>query len=545
MDTPITILGVDDKPANLLALEAVLEPLDIVLVKAFSGQEALQYVLEHDFALILLDVQMPEMDGFETASLIRSNKKSEQVPIIFVTAISFEKKYIFKGYDAGAVDYLFKPFDQHVLISKVKIFVELFRQKEKAKKRARKLEKANQRILDQQKELEKSEVRFRTAFDQSFQFMAILDTDGKIIEANALAHDLYADKNQDFTGRYLWDVRQFEKPDEKNILKESIKKAAANIPTNDETNLVRPDGTILPVIRTISPVRDEFGSVVYVTVQGHDISQIKQAEEEKLLLETQLRQAQKMEALGTLAGGIAHDFNNILSVVMGYAELANQNHHDPLKLRSHIEKIVAAANKARDLIQQILGFSRQAVLKKTAFKPSLAIKEAAKLLRASIPSFIDMRLDIDPECGRIFADHTQFHQILINLCTNAYHAMEFKPGILDICLNETMITEPQYFSNTSIEPGQYAHIQIKDTGIGMTEETVERIFDPYFTTKEIGKGTGMGLSIVHGIIKNHNGHIHVESAYGKGTTFHLYFPILNEASEQSASRFPVTQDISE
>ncbi len=532
MDTPITILGVDDKPANLLALEAVLDPLDIVLVKAFSGQEALEYVLDHDFALILLDVQMPEMDGFETASLIRTNKKTEQVPIIFVTAISFEKKYVFKGYDAGAVDYLFKPFDQHVLISKVKIFIELFRQKEKAKNRALKLEKANQRILDQQKELEKSEVRFRTAFDQSFQFMAILDTNGKIVEANELAYDLYADKNQNIIGRYLWDVWQFEEPDGKNNLKESIHKAALNISTNDETKLLRPDGSILPIIQTISPVKDEFGSVLYVTVQGHDISQIKQAEEEKLILENQLRQAQKMEALGTLAGGIAHDFNNILSVVLGYAELANQNHHDPLKMRGHLEKIVTAANKARDLVQQILGFSRQAVLKKVSFKPSQAINEAAKLLRASIPAFIDMRLDIDPACGTIVADPTQFHQILINLCTNAYHAMEYKHGTLDIRLNETMITQPQYFPDTSIEPGQYAHIQIKDTGIGMKEETVERIFDPYFTTKEIGKGTGMGLSIVHGIVQNHNGHIHVTSEYGKGSTFHLYFPIINETSDQ-------------
>lgn len=528
MDEPIKILGVDDRPKNLLALEAVLEELDICFVKAHSGQEALEYVFRQEFALILLDVQMPEMDGFETASLIRSNKRSEHIPIIFVTAISFEKKHVFKGYDVSAVDYLFKPIDPNILRSKVKVFIELFRQKEKLKNKALELEQANFQILEQQKALKKSEIRFRTAFDQSFQFMAILDVKGKVLELNDLACKACGITEKKMIGRYLWDTWQFKDKEEKTALEQRIEKAAKGESANDETVFYNEKGAKLAILRTISPVKDEFGRVIHISVQCQDITERKRAEEEKLMLETQLRQAQKMEALGTLAGGIAHDFNNILSVIFGYADMARRRLSDNSPEHAHLSKIFSAAEKARDLVKQILGFTRQTEIEKVPFQPALLIKETIKLLRASIPATIQIQTDIDPECGWISADPTQFHQILLNLCTNAYHAMEYTGGRIDISLYETRVDESELSKNKDLWPGQYARLSVRDNGTGMDRDILEKIFDPYFTTKEVGKGTGMGLSIVHGIVKRHKGFILVESSIGEGAVFHIHFPIIKK-----------------
>ncbi len=528
MSEPAKILCVDDRPNNLLALEAVLDDLDICLVKAYSGQQALECVLKQEFALILLDVQMPEMDGFETAELIRSNKRSEFIPIIFVTAISFEDKHVFKGYDTGAVDYLFKPIDSNILRSKVNVFIELFKQREKANNKALELKQANLRIIEQQKALEESEVRFRTAFDQSFQFMVILDENGRVLELNDLTQRVCNSTDKEIMNEYLWEAWAFNSKAEKNELKHCIEKAIKGESTNDESVFYDNQGNMFPILRTVSPVKDEFGVVVHITVQCQDISERKRVEEDKLKLETQLRQAQKMEALGTLAGGIAHDFNNILSVILGYAQLIRRHISDQSQEHKRISKIIDAGNRAKELVRQILGFSRQAEVERVPFKPSLLIKEAIKLLRASIPATIEINLDVNPSCGSIYADPTQIHQILINLCTNAYHAMEYSGGKLNIKLEEVHISESDISKYEDLNPGNYAYLSVKDNGCGIDDETVEKIFDPYFTTKKVGKGTGIGLSIVQGIIKSHKGSVSVESNIGKGTVFHVFFPIVKE-----------------
>ncbi len=256
-----------------------------------------------------------------------------------------------------------------------------------------------------------------------------------------------------------------------------------------------------------------------------DITGHKHAEEEKLKLESQLRQAQKMEAIGTLAGGIAHDFNNILSIIFGYNELAKEE-QDPANRRNHLEEIEKAAKRAKELVAQILAFSRKAEQQMQPLQVSLIIKEALKMLRSSIPATIEIRQNIASN-GMVLADPTQIHQIIMNLCTNAYHAMRETGGTLAVSLDQVTIG-PEEYGYAGLAPGNYLKLAVSDTGCGIEPKIFEKIFEPYFTTKKIGEGTGMGLAVVHGIVKSHHGHITVYSEPGKGTSFHVYLPLTAE-----------------
>ncbi|MFC1523257.1 ATP-binding protein [Thermodesulfobacteriota bacterium] len=257
---------------------------------------------------------------------------------------------------------------------------------------------------------------------------------------------------------------------------------------------------------------------------GRNISQRLQAEQEKEKLEAQLRQAQKMEAIGTLAGGIAHDFNNILASVLGFADLARYNIPAEHPAARHIEEVIKASYRARDLVSHILAFSRKSDHERKPLQIHLILKEALKLLQPSIPSTIEIRQNIDPGCGNILADPTQIHQIIINLCTNAYQAMEEKGGVLTITLSSQTISQDEAADDSEFEPGEYVLLTVSDTGPGIAPKILNRIFEPYFTTKEIGKGSGLGLSVIHGIVSTHRGIIRVKSTPGKGTAIHVYFP---------------------
>ncbi|MCB2182477.1 MAG: PAS domain S-box protein [Desulfobulbaceae bacterium] len=250
--------------------------------------------------------------------------------------------------------------------------------------------------------------------------------------------------------------------------------------------------------------------------------------ENKIQLEKQLKQATKMEAIGTLAGGIAHDFNNILGVVLGYAEMAKEDGPAGSQYTDDLDKIVTAGNRAKDLVKQILAFSRQTEVERIPLKLQSLVKEAMKMLRASIPTTIEIQENIDSGCGPVLADPTQVNQILMNLCTNANHAMEQSGGVLKIELRRTRLEKDHSQIKSSLKPGQYVELIVSDTGTGIGADVIDKIFDPYFTTKELGKGTGMGLAIIHGIIHEYGGAVTVESELGKGTAFHVYFPSVAE-----------------
>ncbi|QTA90383.1 response regulator [Desulfonema magnum] len=250
----------------------------------------------------------------------------------------------------------------------------------------------------------------------------------------------------------------------------------------------------------------------------------------------QLRQAQKMEAIGTLAGGIAHDFNNTLGAIIGYAQLTIYKLPGDSPFRHYLDQILNASYRAKDLVYQILMFSRRTEQEKKPVRISSVIKEDLKMLRAVIPSTIDIREHIESDTGTVEADPTQIHQVLMNLCTNAAHAMEEKGGVLEICLANTQLNDHETVQHPDLTPGKYLKLSVKDTGYGILPDMTERVFDPYFTTKEQGEGTGLGLAVVHGIVKSHEGAVTVTSNPGKGTVFDVYFPRAEEAEEISKPR---------
>ena len=268
-----------------------------------------------------------------------------------------------------------------------------------------------------------------------------------------------------------------------------------------------------------------------IVVVFDDVTELKRSAHAKSQLEARLRQAQKMEAMGTLAGGIAHDFNNILQAILGYAELAllKLPPKDPTK--HYVEQIFKAAQRARNLVTQILAFSHQTEQEFKPLKIEPVLHEAVGLLRAALPANINIKLNIEPEAGTVKADPTQVHQIIMNLCTNAAHAMREKGGLLKLGLTQVKIDQSAAPRITDLKPGSYMQLSVRDTGHGMSREILERIFDPFFTTKARGEGTGLGLSVVHGIVRVHGGAITAYSELGKGSQFHVYLPMISDESE--------------
>ena len=276
-------------------------------------------------------------------------------------------------------------------------------------------------------------------------------------------------------------------------------------------------GDVMEAEATFSPVIDQNGNIInFITVEK-DITELRR-------LEKQLQQSQKLEAIGTLAGGIAHDFNNILTAIIGFTELVIRDESCSKGIQKKLNRVLQAGLRAKDLAKQILAFNRQTEQDKKNIQVGLIIKEALKLLRASLPTTIEIRQDIKAISGIIFANPTQIHQILMNLCTNASHAMRERGGVLEVILDFVTIDQENSSHYPDLNLGPYLRLIVRDTGYGMDEKTLRRIFEPYFTTKKIGEGTGMGLAVVHGIVQAHNGAIYVDSNVGLGTTFEVLFP---------------------
>ncbi len=304
-----------------------------------------------------------------------------------------------------------------------------------------------------------------------------------------------------------------------------------------ELEMIRRDGSTVWIESTTSFLRDKAGQAIGILGINRNITERKLEEGNKARLEEQLRQAQKMESIGTLAGGIAHDFNNILGIIVGNTELVMNDVPEGNQAHHNLEEVIKASLRARDMVKQILAFSRQTEEQQTPVRIGSIIEESLKLLRSATPTTIEIREDFSIRTDTVLGDPTKISQILMNLCSNATHAMRDRGGVLEVSLNNTELDENDSALHQDLTAGKYVVLTVSDTGQGMEPEIVERMFDPYFTTKGVGEGSGMGLSVVHGIVKDHGGAVRVESKPGKGSSFEVFLPVLVRDVEPSSEPF--------
>jgi PAS domain S-box-containing protein len=368
--------------------------------------------------------------------------------------------------------------------------------------------------------LRNSELRLRTILDALTSSVVHLDLDLKVLWPNQAACAWAGMSRSDIFGQpcyRIWFNRKSACPDC------PVKAAMAEgIPQLRQKKSA--DGRTWRILGC--PVKDDAGQIVSFVEVAEEIS-------DRLKMEEQLRQAQKMESLGTLAGGIAHDFNNILSAILGYAELSLQEARREAGLSDYLKEIYKAGERAKDLVRQILTFSRRGDTRLKPLQIELIVKEALKLLRSSLPTTINIVQKIERDLDPILADPTQIHQIIMNLCTNASHAMMPDGGELVVSLAKAELGRETFRRFVDLKPGRYLKLTVSDTGCGMTPEIIAAIFDPYFTTKDLGEGTGLGLAVVHGIVQEYGGDIRVQSDPGKGTTFSIFFPAIRKEAAVS------------
>jgi PAS domain S-box-containing protein len=363
-------------------------------------------------------------------------------------------------------------------------------------------------------------------FDASFY--ALLRTTPEREGGVLMAPQVYADK--------------FLPKDESASVAREIAQAIATTDRNYtrrlEHAIIRADGSEGVFLVQFMIRKDAAGRTVKFYGVNQDITDRVQAERQRTELERQLRQVQKMDAVGTLAGGIAHDFNNILTAIISFTELSRMDAEGQPSLQANLNEVLRAANRASQLVQQILSFSRRTPQERRIAPMAPLVREALKLLRSTLPSTIRFEEHFETDLPHVMVDATQIHQVVMNLCTNAGHAMRGRQGRLIVRLESWQVAEPTVIFGTELRPGDYLRLAVSDTGTGMPEATLQRIFEPFFTTKETGEGTGLGLAVVHSIVKGHDGAITVESQVGRGSTFCIYLPAVARAAAVAPEAVP-------
>jgi PAS domain S-box-containing protein len=382
------------------------------------------------------------------------------------------------------------------------------------------------------------ELRLRAAVESSPSGLLMIDKDGTIVLVNREVERLFGYSREELLGRSIEMLvpERFRQrhPDFRAVFFQDPQTRAMGV--GRELFGLRQDGTEVPVEIGLNPIKTEEGMFVLSSIV--DISARKRAEQEQAVLAEQLRQSQKMEALGRLAGGIAHDFNNILGAIVGYAELVREETTLP-GVVADVDEVLRAAARGKDLVERILRFSRRQDVVPRPMDLGQVVREVTRLLRATLPASIDIRLGLNPSTPRVLADATSVHQVLMNLATNASHAME-SGGVLDIDLQPFDVRDGFARANPGLREGQHVLLSVRDTGPGMDEATKARAFEPFFSTKPSGGGSGLGLALVHGILRDHGGTAWLESEVGEGTTVNCLFPALEaETPEELAQTKPV------
>lgn len=525
------ILIVDDEEIVRESIGAILEDAGYSIQLACNGKEGMEQLNDHEPDLLISDLTMPVIDGFQL--LEHAVHIYPQMPVIVISGAGAVEQAV-KAVHKGAWDYLVKPvIDMDALIHSVQKAIErshLIKEntrhqhqlEELVESRTHELKGAYKELQTAHNSLSKKENYYRKLLERSNDIITVMGPDGTVryqspsvkrilgYEAGTLTGSPYTENmHNDDKMRFNETIRQ--------IRTEQQSEATVVFRFRDSQNAWR---TIESIIRNLS----DDDSINSILMNSRDIT-------ERCRLESQLRHAQKMEAIGALAGGVAHDFNNILQAIQGFSDLALTKIDPGSQAHMFLEQVLIAGERAGELIKQILTFSRPNEQERKNLKMQPIIKETLKFLRSSLPSTIKISENIETDCPSVYADPTQIHQIIMNLSTNAFHPMQENGGTLKVSLKSENIHPSSHIS----PQGLYLHLTIADTGYGMPTEVREHIFEPFFTTKGPGEGTGLGLATTHGIVREYGGHITVNSAPGEGTKFDIYLPAIQEQEEEETA----------
>ena len=529
---PARVLVVDDDENNLLAIRTVLEDLAEV-VTAPSGDEALRQLLRHEFAVILLDVYMPGMDGYEVAGIIRGREQSRRIPIVFLSAVNKESAHLLRGYAMGAVDYVFKPVEPVVLRSKVSVFVDLYRMRREIERKAlqeRELLdanlKANAERLRVERELRIAEQR-QAAIIDSLPLVLYRET----IEAEERVPYVVSGNFAMVTGYdpavlgetpTLWRDRLH--PDDRDrIIADRAAQHAAGNGVVLEYRWRCADGGYRHFLDQAVLLRDADGRAMEYAGSLLDVSDRKD-------LENKLIQAQKMDAIGQLTGGIAHDFNNLLAAVLGGLALIEKRATLSDDHRRILDMTRRAAEQGSELVGRLLAFARKQTLEPAPVDLARLAEAACDLLTHTLGGLVTCDWHIADDVWCAYADEAQLELALMNLIINARDAMAEGGTITVTTANRTIGPDDE----PGLAPGDYVGLIVSDHGPGMAPDILERVLEPFFTTKPTGKGTGLGLSMVYGFVEQSGGAIRIDSRVGEGTKVTMWLPRAERPNDAAA-----------
>jgi PAS domain S-box-containing protein len=530
------VLVVDDDERNLLAIREVLQDLAEVVVAA-SGEEALRLLLKEDeFAVILLDVFMPGIDGYETAQIIRGRDQTKRIPIVFLSAVNKEAEHLMRGYVMGAVDYVFKPVEPVVLRSKVSVFVDLYEKTKEIERKAAAEQalldanlKANEELLKAEKELRFAQQR-QAAIIASVPIVLYLEPteraprwpsyiSGNFNQITGFDYSVIEEQPT------LWEERLHEE-DRERVL------AALDSRTETGRHSVEyrwkcADGSWKHFHDQAVLVRDESGAPLQFAGTLLDVTERKE-------LESQLLHSRKMDAIGKLTGGIAHDFNNLLAAMLGGVGMIERRIELDDSQKKILEMMRHAAQQGTELVGRLLAFARRQQLQPAEIDIGKLSGAVTELLAHTLGGLVQLEWEIEEGVWRPYADATQLELALMNLIINARDAMPDGGTIRVNVRNEQAGPE----NGLGLAPGEYVLLCVEDRGSGIPKEILERVTEPFFTTKQVGKGTGLGLSMVYGFASQSGGALRIDSEEGRGTRVDLWLPRAAPRGEQPLPDVP-------
>lgn len=494
------ILIVDDHAPNRDTLSGLLENNDYRLVEAADGPDALRLAMQLQPDLILLDVMMPEMDGFEVCRRLRANPRLAEVPVIMVTALDDRESRIM-GIGCGADDFVSKPYNHAELRTRVRTITRLNRYGRLLRERA-KVEEANQHIREQ-----------AALIDLATDAIVVLDTDGRVRSWNPGAEKVFGTSAENACGQPL--AALISRGDSTRLDK-ALAEAQLAGEWRGELIAIRPNGDNVFARSNWTLLRHADGT-------PHGVLTVSSDETEFKKLQAQFFRAQRMESLGALAGGIAHDLNNMLAPVLMASEMLQTS--PPTEMQQELVRVIqTSAARGAGLVRQILAFTRGSEgAERTELQPGHLVRDVVGMARETFPKTITITSQATEELSLICADPTQIHQVLLNLLVNARDAMNAS-GTITVAAENRLLDAAFASQKPGAQAGPHVVLRVTDTGSGMTPEVLAKIWNPFFTTKPPGKGTGIGLSTVAKIVKEHGGFVDVTSQPGKGTSFAIFLP---------------------